>query len=163
MMAAAYLFCDDDVLMMKRADTLKFFPGVWAPVGGHVQPSEINDPYSTCLREIEEETGLKPDDISGLALRFIILRMKGSEVRQQFTYFGRIKRRDVPPCGEGEFHFIPIQKAVALHMSIASTLMLQKYRETGDDSTVLVGTVWGEPGQPQVTWAPLKDWGDRPV
>lgn len=47
---------NDKVLMMERSMERKFAPGLWTVVGGHIEPSELNDPSVTCVREIEEET-----------------------------------------------------------------------------------------------------------
>lgn len=35
-----------------------FVSNMVVPVGGHLEPHEINNPSGACLREIEEETGL---------------------------------------------------------------------------------------------------------
>lgn len=52
----ALIWCNGKVLMLKRADTKKVDPGLYAGIGGKVEPHE--DFYSALLREIKEETGL---------------------------------------------------------------------------------------------------------
>ncbi|KAM6967982.1 nucleoside diphosphate-linked moiety X motif 17 [Aplochiton taeniatus] len=52
------------VLLTRRACTLRIFPNVWVPPGGHV---ELNERLLDAgLRELREETGLKlqPDEVS---------------------------------------------------------------------------------------------------
>lgn len=53
----ALIFCDGDVLLLKRSPTKKVDPGVYSGIGGKVEPGE--DFYSAIIREIEEETGIK--------------------------------------------------------------------------------------------------------
>jgi len=51
------------VLMFKRSENKKKFPGFWAAPGGHVDADE--DPLTCSIREIKEETGvtLTTDDV----------------------------------------------------------------------------------------------------
>lgn len=44
-------------LMQKRTDTLKYFPGYWSTVGGHVSAGESS--LETARREVAEELGLE--------------------------------------------------------------------------------------------------------
>jgi 8-oxo-dGTP diphosphatase len=48
-MATAFLMNKDDFLLMQRLMQKKFAPGIWAGVGGHVEPEEVNNPYSACI------------------------------------------------------------------------------------------------------------------
>jgi 8-oxo-dGTP diphosphatase len=106
LMSVAVLFHGDHMLMMKRSPNRTLSPGKWAGIGGHLEPAEIGDPYAACLREVEEETGLRPEDIEGLELRYILLRLNGRDLRQQFVYVGRALKREVTPTDEGELHWI---------------------------------------------------------
>ncbi|NXI66379.1 NUD17 protein, partial [Anseranas semipalmata] len=45
------------ILLTRRAATLRIFPNVWVPPGGHVEPDE--ELLDVGLRELEEETGLR--------------------------------------------------------------------------------------------------------
>lgn len=51
-----YIVHDDSVLMHKRADDKKKFPGFWIGPGGHIDAGE--DALSAALREVYEETGI---------------------------------------------------------------------------------------------------------
>ncbi|KAL7887519.1 hypothetical protein AOLI_G00052400 [Acnodon oligacanthus] len=56
------------LLLTRRAATLRIFPNVWVPPGGHVEVDEKM--LDAGLRELREETGLKlnPEDISSTRL-----------------------------------------------------------------------------------------------
>ena len=51
-----YIMHDGKVLMHKRAESKKKFPGYWIGPGGHVDENE--DVLTTALREVKEETGV---------------------------------------------------------------------------------------------------------
>lgn len=48
---------DDKVLLLKRSETSKNFPGYWIGPGGHVDEGE--DILTAAVREVFEETGIK--------------------------------------------------------------------------------------------------------
>ena len=50
-MAAAYLFKDGKVLMIKKTNSRLNSSEFWSGLGGHVNPDEINEPKAACLRE----------------------------------------------------------------------------------------------------------------
>jgi 8-oxo-dGTP pyrophosphatase MutT (NUDIX family) len=52
----ALIFCEGKILMLKRADNKKVDPGLYAGIGGKVEPHESF--YAALLREIKEETGI---------------------------------------------------------------------------------------------------------
>lgn len=47
---------DGNVLLIRRAQHLRTFPGVWTPPGGHIEENEMI--IEAGLRELKEETGL---------------------------------------------------------------------------------------------------------
>ena len=52
----AYIFYKDSLLMFKRSENKKKFPGFWSIPGGHIDEGE--DPLATAIREVKEETGV---------------------------------------------------------------------------------------------------------
>jgi len=72
---AAFLYNNNNVLLIKRSENKRFAPGFWCGVGGHMEPHELNNPCETCYREIEEETGIQRSNIHSLKLLYVIVRM----------------------------------------------------------------------------------------
>ena len=76
-MAVAFLFNEEqEVLFLQKKQKDTFLAGFLVPIGGHIEGEEMNEPQKACLREIEEETGIKSEFIDNLALRYIVLRIK---------------------------------------------------------------------------------------
>ncbi len=50
-----------EFLLLKRADDAKIYPGIWQMITGTIESHEHTK--DTLLRELEEETGLKPEKI----------------------------------------------------------------------------------------------------
>ena len=84
-MVVAFLERPSSILMLKRAPEARLFPGLWASVGGRIEPNEINDPTAAIEREIHEETTLTADDLIELRLQAVVLRLAGDEIRQQYA------------------------------------------------------------------------------
>lgn len=57
--AVGILIVDDQVLLLKRVDTDRMFPGQWGLPGGKVDPGETLE--QACSREFQEETGIDVD------------------------------------------------------------------------------------------------------
>lgn len=152
---------NEDYLMMKRAMNRKFKPGIWAGVGGHVEPYEINNPKEACLREVFEETGIGEDDIEDLKLKYITLRRSKDEIRIQYIYFAHSKTRNVIQTDEGELFWINKKELLKKDLSVTAMETLKHYTSYGDSiDDILVGTVSAQGNQPIMTWIPVQDWED---
>jgi len=57
-----YVVSNNKVLLLKRSDTAKNFPGFWIGPGGHVDDGE--DVLTAAIREVNEETGVLIDEQS---------------------------------------------------------------------------------------------------
>jgi dATP pyrophosphohydrolase len=51
----------DKFLLLKRSDNAKIYPGIWQMITGTIESHEHTK--DTLIRELEEETGLKPQKI----------------------------------------------------------------------------------------------------
>ncbi|TYP73758.1 NUDIX domain-containing protein [Paenibacillus methanolicus] len=159
-LAAALLFDGTKVLLMHKRGSKwqRQTSPFYAAIGGHMEEGELNDPYAACLREIEEETGLRERDIVNLRLKYILLRLKENEIRQQFIYVGEALRTDVTASEEGELEWHELENAMNLHSSAIHHAMLRHYRDDPLPDQVYTGTMSiAEDGSPSVQWHPLRD------
>lgn len=159
-MVVAFLERPSGILMLHRAPQARLFPGMWAGVGGHIEPHEVNDPKASIEREILEETGLSPEDVTGLRLQAVILRLRADEIRQQYVYIGATDK-DVPDaCPEGQLHWVPRPNLLVLPMSAATGAILSRHLAGAWEPGVSVGVLTASPQGPAVSWSLLRDWED---
>ena len=162
-MAAAFLWrrvnASERVLMMKRAETRELAPGLWAPIGGHLEEEELSDPEQACLREICEETGIAAAAIASFRLKYLLLRRKDDEIRVQYIYFGTTSQAELQDTEEGTLAWVDQTKLLELDLPVVSRFILEHYfREGYREEQVMVGTVGAEDGGPVITWTRLADW-----
>ncbi|WNR45860.1 NUDIX hydrolase [Paenibacillus roseipurpureus] len=160
MMSTALLWNEkDELLMMKRALTRTLSPGLWAAIGGHLEPHEISLPRVACLREIREETGIEQNEIADLRLQYVLLRLNGQEVRQQFFYIGTTTVDPRIETSEGELHWIPRADVLNRPMPYIFRCLLQHYFTAGHTEHPWVGSAGLDQltGDPTVHWNPLLD------
>ncbi|MHB0886900.1 MAG: NUDIX domain-containing protein [Bacillota bacterium] len=158
-MAAAFLMNDGEFLLMKRSAGRVLSPGLWAGVGGHFEPAELNHPQAACLREVLEETGIREEDISDLKLKYITLRRKADEIRVQHIFFGASSVRDVIQTDEGELRWISESDLLNRELSFATRSVLEHYLKVGHKiDPIMVGTIDAVDGSPVIHWDPLRDW-----
>lgn len=157
-MATVFLRNGSDWLLMKRADTRVLAPGLWAGVGGHLEPSEISDPERAALREVEEETGIRGDQIHDLRLTAILHRRRDHEIRVQYVYVGRVTTREVHDTEEGILHWVPSHEVLAKSMASSTRVFLERYFSQGASDQVWVGTLGKQNAAPYIQWAILEDW-----
>lgn len=159
LMTTAFLFNNEKVLMLKRSADRKIAPGLWTGIGGHLEPEEINDLELSCIREIYEETGIKKEDITELKLKYILLRLKGTEIREQFIYFGTTMKQEIIDTEEGKLHWVNIETIHSLEMPWIIKSMIEHYLEIGrrsDEQYVGVMTV-DSTNKPLMRWTPFID------
>lgn len=154
----AYLSHDNRLLLMQRSPQRDFLPGVWSGIGGHVECHEVGDVQAACLREIDEETGLGEADIEGLTLRYLLLRQRKDELRQQFIYFGTAKTPETRPTMEGQLHWVPFRDVLMQPMTDSNRMMLEHYFTEGPQDLVMVGVLSGRLLCPEIRWSPISDW-----
>lgn len=135
---------NDDVLLMERSETNKRMSGFWYGVGGHVEPEEINDPYSAVIREIYEETGLKDYNVENLKLKYMLLRREKDETVINYVYFGRTNTKMVLQNDEGSLHWIPKQEAMNRKFIDVLKLALEHYFADEKNDEVMVGVMQNE-------------------
>lgn len=56
--AGGLLVRESEILLARRSEDRKFYPGVWDVIGGHCERDET--PGDALVRELEEEVGVRP-------------------------------------------------------------------------------------------------------
>lgn len=113
--------------------------------GGHFEESELSSPESCVLREMREELGLFPDDIEALTLRYITVRYMGSEIRQNYYFFARLKGERILSSTEGDLRFFTWEELKSVPMPVSARHMMDHYLEVGRlDENLYAGIT--EPG-----------------
>jgi 8-oxo-dGTP diphosphatase len=99
----------DDVLLLKRSPHKRAFPGLYGGIGGHLERDE--DPQAGMLREIQEETGLVPNQLSRVQLRGMCHIDAGQEVGiMLFVFTASAVSRQVKANEEGSLHWVPLNE-----------------------------------------------------
>lgn len=157
-MATAFLFNENKVLMMKKASSRVTDIEFWTGLGGHLEHNELNFPRRACIREIYEESGLHEEEIEELKLKYILLRMKDEEIRQQFVYFGKTMSTSYVNSDEGELHWIDKDRILELRLSKIVNFMLKHYFENPNKDEITIGTITiNNEETPEIQWSELKD------
>ncbi|RLQ94248.1 NUDIX hydrolase [Falsibacillus albus] len=161
-MAVALLFnSKEEMLFIQKKKKDSLFKDLFLPIGGHMEYGEMNDPHKACLREIEEETGLKEDVLNELRLKYIVLRMKAlQEVRMQYVFVGNVLPGvDLQESEEGSL-FWCTPKSLPDHVITATTKeIIYHYQHLGaHDESTYCGSMKSNNGEPEISWSLLEDW-----
>ncbi|HBS44500.1 MAG TPA: hypothetical protein DEA91_08680 [Paenibacillus sp.] len=157
-MSVAFLIHGDKLLMMEKPKSASFVSGMVVPIGGHLKQDEISNPSEACLREVEEETGLTNDDLTDLELRYIILRIKETEIRIQYVYFSNAKHLAVRESEEGKLLWVDMGLVNNFNVTATTKYIIEHYSKNENSSNIYVGTMKSVESEPEITWALLKDW-----
>ena len=145
-MTSLYLCRRDAVLCLYRLGSRVADHMYIGSAGGHFEEGELNDPEKCVLREMEEELGLTAEDITGLTLRYITLRLKNGEIRQNYYFFAQMKEDKPLKSTEGILHWIPWENVETLEMPGSAKHMLLHYRDIGCRTDMVYGGITQETG-----------------
>jgi len=143
-MTSVFVLDDDKVLLLYRIGSRVITSPKWCGIGGHFEKEELNDPYACALRELNEETGLKAEDICDFRLKYVTLSKKVDEIRQNYYFFANLVNRDfvIPECNEGRLEWINISETLKLDLPFSAKYCFRHYFETGkNDEKVYAGVV----------------------
>jgi 8-oxo-dGTP diphosphatase len=99
----SFITYQDDLLLIKRSERARVFPGCYNGVGGHLERDE--DVLTGALREIAEETGLR---VVEARLRGVIhVDAGGANGILVFVFAARATSREFVPCDEGTLEWVP--------------------------------------------------------
>ena len=131
-MTAVYICKGDKILMLYRIGSRVVEPS-WVGVGGHFEWEELNNPRGCVLRELFEETGLREENLRNMKLRYVTLRLKNGEIRQNYYFFADLKDESdtaLTSC-EGQLAWVPFEEILKKKMPLTAKQMLTHYMQTG--------------------------------
>ena len=131
-MTAVYILSQGRMLMLYRIGSRVVDPS-WCGIGGHFEQDELNDPYACVMRELEEETPIKREMLENLTFKYVTLRLKKGEIRQNYYYFASL-RDDVDvrlESDEGKLRWVPLEEVMDKEMPLTAKFMLKHYLEVG--------------------------------
>lgn len=132
-MTAVYLIKKDKVLLLYREGG-RVVNNVWTgSAGGHFEEFELNDAKACVVREMEEELGLKSEDVEGLTLRYVTLRYTKGEIRQNYYFFANLKEgvNEELQSNEGFCKWFPIDEISSLEMPLTAKYVVEHYCSVG--------------------------------
>ncbi|MCL2056502.1 MAG: NUDIX domain-containing protein [Oscillospiraceae bacterium] len=116
--AGTFLRYQDEVILMKRGMHKKLGPGLWAGIGGHIEPSDADSPVTACFREIEEETGILPAQIESLNLRYFALLKSADTIDSIYYFVGELNEKAaLRDTDEGTLHWIKLGDGIGYQMA----------------------------------------------
>lgn len=138
-MTALYLTAGDRMLLLYRIGSRVVRTPCWCGIGGHFEQEELNDARAALLREVNEEIGLEEQDLEDLRLRYITLRQKDGEIRQNYYFFARLAAGAKVPdiCSEGILEWVPVAEVCERDMPYTAGYVMRHYLETGRQGNAL--------------------------
>ena len=130
-MTSVYLTGERGILCLYRIGSRVANNKYIGSAGGHFEKDELNDAYRCALREMREELGLGESDVEGLKLRYITLRLKNNEIRQNYYFFGSLKKDRELQSTEGKLEWFSCDAAEDLKMPASAKHMLLHYLKVG--------------------------------
>ncbi len=105
---------DEKVLLLKRSETSKKFPGYWIGPGGHVDENE--DILTAAIREVEEETGVKVGDAE-IKLKAIAIGNHSDRGETYLVHYFLIhlgSEQKIVDSDEGDSSWVPLQEVIKM-------------------------------------------------
>ena len=130
-MTSVYLTGEQGILCLYRIGSRVANNLYVGSAGGHFEQSELNDARACALREMQEELGLTENDVTDLKLRYITMRLKNGEIRQNYYFFGRLTGCRKLESTEGVLQWFTYEEAEFLHMPVSAKHMMHHYLKTG--------------------------------
>lgn len=138
-MVTLYLVAGDRMLLLYRIGSRVVKSPCWCGIGGHFEKEELNDARAALLREVNEEIGLVEKDLEDLRLRYITLRQKDGEIRQNYYFFAGLAAGAVvsDTCSEGILEWVPLTEVRKRDMPYTAGYVMEHYLETGRQGDML--------------------------
>lgn len=146
-LTSIYLSRGQKMLMLYRIGSRVVEPS-WCGIGGHFEKAELNDPRKCVLRELYEEMKIPESALENISLRYITLRLKKTEIRQNYFFFADLKSNiDVMLlCDEGKPEWVAYQDILEREMPFTAKYVLRHYLTEGMNTTSIYGGIAAETG-----------------
>ncbi len=141
-MATIYIIDKEKMLMLYRIGSRVVSPS-WCGIGGHFEKDELNDARAAVLREMYEEIGLTENDIFNFKFKYVTLRRKNNEIRQNYYFFANLKENAVlkTECDEGKLEWVVLKDVLKKDMPFTAKGMLEHYMSTGQFDDKVYGGI----------------------
>ena len=136
-MTALYIVDGERILLLYRIGSKIADQSYIGCAGGHFEADEYNNARACVLRELAEETGLCADNLENMSLRYITMRLKNGEIRQNYYFFASCPADRELKSTEGTLHWIPLDGFENLNMPVSAKHMILHYLEQGRFDSVL--------------------------
>lgn len=140
-MTSLYLTNDSGILCLYRIGSRVANNKFIGSAGGHFEKEELNDPKRCVLREAWEELGLRETELEDLQLRYITHRLVGSEIRQNYYFFARLREERELTSTEGRLRWVPWEEIPQLEMPVSAKHMILHYCKEGRYTDCLYGGI----------------------
>lgn len=139
-MTAIYITSGERILLLYRIGSRVVGNSYTGSAGGHIEPEEYRAPKACVLRELREETGLTTDDLQGLRLRYVTMRCKDDEIRQNYYYFAELRPgASVHDSNEGRLEWHDMSRLEDLPMPVTARHVVEHYLREGRFTDRLYG------------------------
>ena len=155
-MTTIYIMFKNKMLLLYRVGSRVVQPS-WCGIGGHFEKDELNNPMACVIRELFEETGITESDIGAVKLKYITLRMKNNEIRQNYYYFTELHNTeiDIKECDEGTLEWVDMNEVLDREMPFTAKECMRHYLSIGKENNKLYAGVATENG---VNFIELKEF-----
>jgi len=146
-MTSLYIIRGDEMLMLYRIGSRVVDPS-WCGIGGHFEDDELNDALRCVLREANEEIGISEDQLENLKHRYVTLRNKNGEIRQNYYFFAELKPgvEINTDCNEGELRSEKTENVLEKNMPFTAWYMMEHYLKIGRYNDILYGGITTKDG-----------------
>ena len=130
-MTSVYLTGEQGILCLYRMGSRVANNKYIGAAGGHFERDEVASARECILREMKEELGLTEEDTQGLHMKYITLRLKEGEVRQNYYFFARLKEEKELVSNEGTLRWVRWEELPELNMPVSAKHMILHYAKIG--------------------------------
>ena len=156
-MTSVYLTGERGILCLYRIGSKVANHKYIGSAGGHFETDELNDARRCVLREMQEELGISETEVQDLKMRYVTLRLKDGEIRQNYYFFGKLNTERILESTEGILEWIPYDGFESLPMPASAKLMILHYLKVGRFDNLLYGAITAKEN---TVFVPLEEFED---